>query len=193
MTTKKIDAPVIEDTPAEPQANLGNINLSDLGDAMGKAVAAGIAAGTRRKVSFGEYQARGGNSPFHPDPNKRLKLNRSYFQNGRQIELATAYDAEVELLNQITHSGRYIDRLVEVVVSQDGSEEVVEIRFSNKSQYAFDLKGKARDFTEMMQQIIAAQKLEREESEEHEQAKQERKRLFGNSKATRDAMAAAGR
>lgn len=188
MTTKNDST---DQTASEPQANLGTVNLSDLGKAMGDAVAAGIAAGTRRKVTFGEYQARGGYSPFHPDPKKRVKFNRAYFQNGRPIELATAFDAEVELLNQITHSGRYIDRLVEVVVQQDGSEETVDIRFSNKSQYAFELKGKAKDFTEMLRQIVAAQKLEREEAEEIETARQERKRSFGSGKATREAVAAA--
>ncbi len=193
MSTKKNDSTEqIQEAP-EAQVNLNSVSVADLGKAMGDAVAAGIAAGQRRKVTFGEYQARGGNSPFHPDPNKRVTMKRSYFQNGRQIEHSTAYDAEIELLNQITHSGRYIDRLVEVVVVQDGSEEAVDIRFSNKSQYAFELKGRCRDFTEMLRQIIAAQALEREEAEEIEAARQERKRTFGSGKATRNAEVAAGR
>ncbi len=193
MTTKKTVStdPTSEAQAPEATVNLNSVNLADLGKVMGDAVAAGIASGTRRKVTFGEYQARGGNSPFHPDPNKRVKMNRAYFQNGHQIEIATAYDAEVEYLNQITHSGRYIDRLVEVVVSQDGSEETVDIRFSNKSSQAFELKGRAKDFTEILRQIVAAQKIEREEADEIEAARQERRKTFGQGKATRAAVDAA--
>lgn len=189
MTAKKNDS--TEQTTPEAQANLGTVNLSDLGKAMGDAVAAGIASGTRRKLTFGEYLARGGNSPFHPDPSKKLKMNREYYNNGRLVEFSTAKDAEIELLNQITHSGRYINRLVEVIVQQNGSEEAVNIVFSNKSQFAFELKGLARDFEDMLRQIVAAQKIEREEAEDEKADRAERRRQFGQGRATRDAVAAA--
>lgn len=172
------------------QVTAPQVDLSQFGEIIGDAVAKGIAANTRRKITIGEYNARGGNTPYHPDPKVRLKFTRSYFQNGKPIELSTTYDREVELLNQITHSGRYIDRLVEVVVVQNGSEEVVDIRFSNKSQYAFELKGKARDFTEMLTQINDAQKIEREEREEFENNRSNR-RHFGSGKASTEARAKA--
>lgn len=179
--------PTPEQAPAPPQ-----VNLQDLGQVMGDAVARGIAANTRRKITFGEYVARGGNSPFHPDPQKKVKLTRVCFQNGHMIEHGTAFDRELELLNKITHSGRYIDRLVEVVVAQDGSEETVDIRFSNKSQFAFELKGRAKDFTAMLEQIVAAQAEERREQEEFQASRTASRRHFGDNKASRDARDAAG-
>lgn len=187
MSEQKTDTAAPEATSA-PTAT---VNLADFGQVIGDAVAKGIAANTRRKITQGEYNARGGHSPFHPDPKKRLKFNRVYSQNGRICELATTYDDEIELLNQITHSGRYIDRLVEVVVSQDGSEEVVDFRFSNKTQYAFELKGKAKDFTEILRQIVAAQTAERAEEEETRNERSNR-RHFGNSKASQAARDKAG-
>lgn len=190
MSTKKSD-PTVEATP-EATANLGTtVNLADLGKAMGDAVAAGIAAGTRRRLTFGEYLARGGNSPFHPDPTKKVKMNREYYNNGRLIEFSTTSDAEIELLNQITHSGRYINRLVEVIVQQNGSEEAINIVFSNKSQFAFELKGYARNFEDMLRQIVAAQKIERDEAEDEKADRAERRRQFGQGRATREAVAAA--
>lgn len=186
MATKSFTTPDAPEqtTPADPQAPV--VDYDRMGQVIGAAVSQGIAANTRRKITIGEYNARGGNSPFHPDPKVRVKMNRAYYNNGRIIELATAFDREVELLNQITHSGRYIDRLVEVVVTQDGSEETVDFRFSNKSQYAFELKGKAKDFTAILEQIVAAQTVEREEREEFENNRSNR-RHFGDNKASREA------
>lgn len=181
-------------TPAqEPSAPASpTFRLEDFGQVIGDAVAKGIAANTRRKITPGEYAARGGNSPFHPDPKKRVKMNREYYSNGRLIELSTAFDREVELLNEITHSGRYIDRLVEVVVQQNGADEAVNIVFSNKSQFAFELKGKAKDFTAILEQIVAAQKIEREEMEDDKAERAERRRAFGSGKNTRAAQERAG-
>lgn len=184
MATKTPD-----ETPSTPVA-APTVDLTQLGQVIGDSVARGIAANTRRRLTYGEYTARGGNSPFHPDPLKKVKMNRDYYQNGRLIEHATTYDKEIELLNQITHSGRYIDRLVEVVVIQNGSQESVNIVFSNKSQFAFELKGKARDFTDMLEQIIAAQKIENEEREEFE-ANRSNRRHFGGGKNSADARAKA--
>lgn len=175
-----------ETTAPESTPGADPIDYDRMGTTIGDAVARGIAANTRRRLTFGEYTARGGNSSFHPDPKKVVRPTRDYYQNGRLIEFATTFDREFELLNQITHSGRYIDRLVEVVVTANGSQEVVNIVFSNKSQFAFELKGKARDFTDMLEQIVAAQKIENEEREEFESNRSNR-RHFGAGKASREA------
>lgn len=203
MAKKTTTSP--EETPLEqneessnhaPGTSLAPLDMNQLGQTIGNAVAAGMAASAPpRKMTTGEYVRRGAINQYHPDPKVRLKFNRDYYQNGRLIEFGTTYDREVELLNQITHSGRYIDRLVEVVVVQEGSEEVVDIRFSNKKDKAFELKGKARDFTDMLQQIVAAQKIERENMEDDKADRAERaaaRRSFGNGKATREARQAAG-
>ncbi len=200
---KKVSAPVVE-TPEQveeitsnqaPGTSLAPVDLGELGQVIGNAVASGMAASAPpRRMTIGEYIRRGKINQYHPDPKVKLKFTREYYQNGRLIEFATCFDREVELLNQITHSGRYIDRLVEVVVEQNGSEEAVDIRFSNKKDKAFELKGKARDFTDMLQQIVAAQAEERAEMEDEKAdraERAERRRTF-NSKATREAREKAG-
>ena len=150
------------------------------------------------------YVRRGAINQYHPDPKVRFSFDRDYYQNGHQIYFDTTHDREVELLNRLTHSGRYINRLVEVVVVQNGSEEVVNINFSNKRDKAFELKGHARDFTDILQQIVAAQKEERADQEDDaadraerklaRQAKQAKKTQpsFGNSKASREAREKVG-
>lgn len=181
-------------SPAPAPVDLSQ--LGALGQAIGNAVAAGMAQNAPpRKVSFGEYQRRGGINQYHPDPKVKLKFDRDYFQNGHQIQFANTYDREVELLNQITHPGRYINRLVEVVIIQNGSEEAVDIRYSNKRDKAFELKGYCRNLTDMLEQIVAAQKEEREGMEDEKADRQERARArrgFGEGKATREARERAG-
>lgn len=172
-------------------------DLFQLGQIIGDSVSRGIAQNAPpRKITIGEYNRTRG-SQYHPDPKVKVKMTREYYQNGRLIEHAITFDREIELLNQITHSGRYIDRLVEVVVVQNGADEAIDIRFSNKPNFAFELKGKARDFTDMLQQIVAAQKLERDEMDDDRADRAERKtarqaRSFGNGKASREAREAAG-
>ena len=198
-----VDTPEPETEQTEPSSNhapgtsLAPINMAELGQTIGNAVAAGMAVNAPvRRLTIGEYVRRGKINQYHPDPKVKLKFNRDYFQNGRLIEFATAFDREVELLNQITHSGRYIDRLVEVVVIQNGSEEAVDIRFSNKPNFAFELKGRARNFIDMLEQIVEAQKIERAEQEDDKADRAERRaarsQTFGNSKATREARERAG-
>jgi hypothetical protein len=212
MASKKKSAPADsapvehteQDTPSTEQhapglspapAPVDLSQLGALGAAIGNAVAAGMAQNAPpRKLTFGEYQRRGGINQYHPDPKVKLKFNREYYQNGKQIQFATCHDREVELLNQITHSGRYINRLVEVVVIQNGSEEAIDIRYSNKRDKAFELKGYCRNLTDMLEQIVAAQAIEREEMEDEKADRQERRaaRGFGNGKATREARERAG-
>jgi hypothetical protein len=181
-------------SPAPAPVDLSQ--LGALGQAIGNAVAAGMAQNAPpRKITFGEYQRRGGINQYHPDPKKKLKFNREYYQNGKQIQFSTCYDREVELLNQITHSGRYINRLVEIVVIQNGSEEAIDIRYSNKRDKAFELKGYARNLVDMLEQIVAAQAVEREEMEDEKADRRERsaaRRAFGDSKNTREARERAG-
>jgi hypothetical protein len=204
MAKKTIAVDTPDDTTEQPeQSNHApgtTLMPSDMA-ALGAAIAAGIAqTQPARKVTIGEYVRRGAINQYHTGK-KALKMTREYYQNGKMIYPDTCFDKEIELLNQITHSGRYIDRLVEVVVIQNGSEEAVDIRFSNKVQFAFELKGKARDFTDILEQIVAAQKIEREDMEDDKADRQERAAArrskatspsFGNGKATRAAREAAG-
>ena len=150
-------------------------SLDGLGDIIGSAVAEGLNKTQRRKVTFGEYQLKG-HSPFHPKTKAETPvLTRRCWQNGVWMNPTTLYDKEIELLNQITHSGRYINRLVEVVIRDDNADEEVYIRFNNQTpDQQMELKGYARNFIDMLQQIIAAQTEERAEKEEQEQKKSKR-------------------
>lgn len=144
--------------PKKDEQTLANTTTGDLGKAIGEAVAAGIAATTRRKVSAGEYAARPGN-PFNP---RRVRLKRECYQNGIRLTTTSLSDKEIELLNKITHSGRYINRLVAVLVSEnEGAEEEVDIRWNNKTRdQQIQFKGEVKNFESLLEQVVAAQKEE---------------------------------
>src|SRR5262245_41992128 len=50
----------------QQQAQVPQFDLSAMGEIIGAAVAQGIAKNTRRKVTPGEYEARGGINSYHP-------------------------------------------------------------------------------------------------------------------------------
>ena len=165
-------------------------SMEDLGKTIGQAVASGIGAQTRRKVTIGEY-VKSGHSPFHPKPlaeTPRFTPHHRFYQNGAPIHHVNITDEEVVLLNKIDHSGRYVDRLVEVQYGEDGADTVVNICFKNATpDLQIELKGHCKNFADMLRQITAAQDEERKEAEFNEAEKQERRRRFGDSKATREA------
>jgi hypothetical protein len=109
----------------------------------------------RRKVSIAEYDPK---TPWHPDKTKALKLTRVCFQNGIQIREENIANADIALLNRIDRSGRYIDRLVEVILRDDGAEDTVEIRYKNKTpDQRNDIMRRVRSFEDMLNQIVTAQ------------------------------------
>lgn len=151
---------------------------------LGEAIAAGIAKSTRRKVTYGEYNQRPTHN--HPLGPRSPKLKRDCYQNSFKIEYDTVDDTQVELLNRITHSGRYINRMVEVIIGNEGSDEVVDIRYKNATRdQMFELKNHARNFTDMLEQIVKAQ--EEEDRIEAERTAKPR-RHFGDNKAMREAL-----
>ncbi len=181
---------------ALPKSEAAGIDYDKLGQVLGASVANGIAGSTRRKVTFGEY-SRSGHSPFHPKPFDQTPiLKRRCWQNGVWANPTTLTDNEIVLLNQITHGGRYIDRRVEVVMRQNGSQEEVEIRFKNKSvDDQIAIKGYAKSFEDMLQQIVKVQKEEDAENEGYEQDRRDARaarRTFGENKATKEARERAG-
>lgn len=144
---------------------------------IGEAVAKGIAASSPKpKVTFGQYDPK---SQFHPDKKSQQKMNRKYFQNGAEFQHDVTYDEEIALLNRITHSGRYINRLVEVSVRDEGGDQVsVHINYSNKRDHMNVLIGNLVTLPEsktklqsMLAMIVEAQELEDLETEELEQAR----------------------
>jgi hypothetical protein len=177
-------ASMIADAIASSKVN--SPDFSAMGASIGAAVAAGMPAPPPRKVTFGEYQ-RKVHSSMHLDPKfpNGPALTRTYRVNGDAAQRNTLTDQEINLLNAVTHSGRYINRLVEVMC---GADEV-SIHWNNRSS---DQRNECaqnwKSFADMMQQIVDAQVIERQEEEVLKAEKQERRRTFGQSKATREAI-----
>lgn len=115
----------------------------------------------KRKVTIGDYNPK---SVLHPDGIKNTpKLTRKCYQNGVELHEDTLKDSEIRLLNRITHSGRYIDRKVEVFLQQNGSTDDVHIRYNNKRDAMFELREFVRNFEDMLTQVIAGQEAEVEQ------------------------------
>jgi hypothetical protein len=177
------------------------VDNSELGTTIGAAVAQGIAATTRRKVTFGEYDARGPRNFYHPKSKAETpKLKREFYQNDTFCHDQTLMDREITLLNRITHSGRYMNRLVEVITSEDA----IRIRYNNKTpDQKMELKNFYRSLVELLEIVVKEQEAEDKEAKElaedqlaerqkREAAREARGRTFGSSKNTLDAIEKAG-
>lgn len=145
----------------------GGFSTADLQE-LGRTIAAGVSAGMaanapRRKIGIAEYDPK---TAFLPNKKDAVALTRACFQNGAQMRPVNMFPEEIRLLNGITHSGRYIDRLVEVVLVPNGAEDEVHLRYNCKTiDQRFELKGKFRDLKDMLTQIAEAQAQERAEDE----------------------------
>jgi hypothetical protein len=162
----------------------------ELAQAIGDAVALGLEKNNPKKVTFGQYLKRG--TKNHPLGLASPKFSRQYFQNGHEVPYDAVPDEDVLLLNSLTHSGRYLDRKVEVILRDTGGDtQSLEFRYRNGSiDDRMDLKGLFKSFHDLVYQIAAAQAEERREDEET--PKRVVRRPFGNGKNTRAAEDAAG-
>jgi hypothetical protein len=108
-----------------------------------------------RYIQIGEYDPKTGWQPVAAEAHT---LTRKCFQNGIVMNEAQMTNKEIDLLNAIDRSGRYINRLVEVIIGEDGGEEVIYLRYRNKTE---DQRNALREhFTklyQMLQLIINAQ------------------------------------
>jgi hypothetical protein len=197
-----VDANVLAQTIAAAVAQAMAANKpdqADLGNTIGSAVASGIAATTRRKITFGEYDALGPRNSYHPKPKAQTPvLKRSVWQNDTPLQPSTLFDREIELMNRITHSGRYFDRLVEVIFNEDD----VYIRYNNKTaDQRFELKNHFRSLIELLEEVVKVQEAEDKEAKlvaeeqlaERQKREAAKERHFGSGKATREAMEKAAR
>ncbi len=129
--------------------NIDSAGLAELGKVIGES----IGGSQRRQKTIGEYQRE--------QAKGHVKLKRSCSQNGYDMSEATLSNEEITLLNRVTRPGRYIDRMVEVVIRNEGGEEEVEFRYSNKSvDQRFASRAKYRTLVEMLTLILEAQDLE---------------------------------
>lgn len=180
---KLVSASVMAALQAQPQTSQIPDNL---GAVIGDAVAAGMTRNQRRKVTIGEYIAR--MNEGRPELLRRFYVNNVEMLPGdRRIS-----NEEINLLNRINRTGRYINRLVEVIIGADGPDEVVHFRYNNRKpdhQFALMSAG-VRDFETMLQMIVDAQTLENA-AEEAEREERTSRRSFGRGKNTQRAEAAA--
>ena len=178
------------------------LDSAELGTVIGNAVADGIHRTERKKITVGEFMLRVGTSPFHEKTSMRTqpKLVHQCYQNGALIFDNTAYDEEINLLNSITHSGRYCDKLVEVIVTNEGQvDQTVDIRFPNRSvddrmnvalASRFDNRRHKSQFHAMLEQIKNTQDAERKVIKDRNEAKAVKPAgHFGRSKAYQEAVA----
>lgn len=156
----------------------------------GAAIAAGLAANAPKpKVTFGRYtELRNAGKP---------KLKRATRQNGFWLEEDRLTKDEIHLLNQISHTGRYINRIVEVIVHDEGAEATVDLRYHDASADQRMANAKHwSDLTSLLTQIVDAQALENAEQQELDKERADRKaraaRSSFDSKATREAREKAG-
>ena len=125
-----------------------------LGQAVAQGVSQAMPARPAERMTFGQYQKRLNAG--------RSNLRRPYFENGIHQEGLVLTNAEIDYLNQIDRTGRYINRLVEVIVRNDGADEILELRWNTKRDAMFELKGYARNFEDIVRQVVEAQGAERE-------------------------------
>ena len=153
-----VPAPV-EAASTAPQANTDA--MAQLASMIGAQVAAAVtAAQPVKRMTFGEYMRR--------ENKGRSKLRRISWENGVLHQESVLSNREIDLINQVTHTGRYVNRLVEVIVREDGADEVVEFRWNMKRDAQFELKGYARNFCDILEQVVAAQAEERAAAEAKE-------------------------
>jgi len=165
-------APVFEKlNPLLERLSTPSLDADRLGAVIGQNVANGIASTQRRKVSIGEYLAKP-HSPNRKDINAKLK--RVCMQNGFYLSESVLTDNEIYLLNEITHSGRYCDRFVEVAVLFEEGNQQVDIRFSNatadqrfalREHVEYSPRRHGSVFEALLEMIVEDQKLERSERE----------------------------
>ncbi len=147
----------------------------------------------KRKITIGEYDPK---TWAHPNKAKAVKLTRPFLICGVVADEGQLHDSEVALMNRIDRSGRYLDRLVEVIVRDEGVDEMVEIRWAARTTDQRNahaaaivrLPGDVSGFAAMMRQIVEAQQVEEKEMLAAGQAPVKR-RSFGDTAAFREATA----
>lgn len=184
-TTKGIEE-TLDSTPATPATPEPTaLDMAAFARMFGVSVADALEArdAKNKKVTPGEYARR--------EASGRSKLTRPFFQNGVLIFDRQLSNEEIDLINKITHTGRYINRMVDIIVRDEGPDTVVEMRYKNATRdQMFELRNHVRSMTDMLQQIVAAQADERQVHKDAEERTIQR-RPFGSNGQFIKAKAAA--
>jgi hypothetical protein len=141
MAKKTIEPSEDMDTIEEPV----DTRTSDekMADRIAEGVAKGIAQSAPKKVSFARYDPK---TSWQKDTPKKLmpKLKRPCFQNGQMMDDGKMTAEEINLMNGLDTPGRFIDRRVEVIIREDGTQKVVELRYSDTVNQMMELRDKVR-------------------------------------------------
>lgn len=137
-------------------ANEREKQLDDLGDRIAEGIATGMAAlAPAKKIKPGSplFDPK---TPFRSKKGPRLKGD--IYLNGIRLNDEQLTDAEIASCNLITRPGRYVDRIVEVHISDDAGMRVVLIRYSDKDfDQRMELKNHWRSFGELVDLIVKEQ------------------------------------
>lgn len=165
----------VQPTPAQPAPGMlvQGFDMAQFAAVLAAAITKGnIDSRPVQKVKFAQYDPK---NIYHPDRKKAAHLTRACYQNGCLLMESTMFDREIELLNTLTHSGRYINRLVEIYISQDSSEDEVHIRYNNKSaDQKLENKGAFPSLLSLLEQVAKAQEQERQEDVLNDRKRAER-------------------
>lgn len=133
-----------------------DIEISDSNiDKLAGAISRGIAATAPKKVTLGQYDRR---SPNQPDKRLTHTLKHVCYQNGYRIPAKRLTNAEIDGLNAITRPGRYINRMVEVALWDDGGVVHLDLRYTNlTADSRFENKNHFRSFEELVTKIVVEQ------------------------------------
>lgn len=153
------ELPTDEETMQEdierPRRHRGT-KAEDIGDKIAKGIAEGMASLAPKRI-------KPGSTLFDPRrPGKKHKggprLRGTVYDNGIALNEDLLTDHEVELLNAITRGGRYFDRHVEVVVSDDAGSRVVMLRYPDRTiDQRLENTHYWRSFSDKLEQIIQQQ------------------------------------
>lgn len=175
---KSISVPVPASMSPEQFASM----MAQFANQITNGISAGIAEARPKKVTAGQYDPK---TPFHPNKKSMKRLTRAVYQNGTRLNASQLFNEEIDLFNQINRSGRYINRLIEVFLRQEGADEVVELRYKNRSiDDRMDHKGQYRDLRDMLRKIVN----EQDELNAEEGRIKESRKSFSTA-ATREARA----
>jgi hypothetical protein len=136
-------------------ANEREKQVNDIGDRIAEGISRGMQELAPKRIKPGS-SAFDPKSPFRSKRGPMLKGD--VYQNGIKLNQEQLYDKEIELCNQITKSGRYINRLVEVRVSDDAGARVVLISYPDKGlDQRMENKNHWRNFLELVSLIVEQQ------------------------------------
>lgn len=148
---KKVE--VVSSVDVAPVANTPS-DFEKLAQAI---VSATNANAGRKIIPYGQEQIR---TPWNPRGIRNRSLKYPVMQNGSRINVDFVDDEAIELLSHIK-PGRYLDRLVNVVQSEDdisGEKGVIDIRYKTKTadqRMAIGSRIGATGFNGLLKLIIA--------------------------------------